>query len=77
MPFSIASICSTDSGVYGSHTKGHSVGPLVHCDNGPNIGWDITITVSAEKSLHMKLSLSLGSNSAATQLKLISAGGTI
>ncbi len=37
----------------------------------------LVLTVSAEKSLHMKLSLSSGSNSAVTQLKLISAGGTI
>ena len=30
---------STYSGVYGSHTLGHSVGPLVHCCLDTNFHW--------------------------------------
>ena len=32
-------VCSTDLGTYGSHTKGHSVGPLVHCLIDSNYYW--------------------------------------
>ncbi len=30
---------TTDSGTYGSHSQGHSVGPLVHCHIDSNLHW--------------------------------------
>ncbi len=30
---------STDSGTHGSHSQGHSVGPLVHCHVDSNLHW--------------------------------------
>ncbi len=43
MPISVihSRICyvQIDSGMYGSHTQGHSVGPLVHCYVDSNFHW--------------------------------------